>query len=363
VAVAIITGSGGLIGSECVARFVELGFDVVGLENDMRGTLFGPQASTRRVTERLLERHPEFHLEELDIRDSEGVERVFARHATEIELVVHTAAQPSHDLSAALPRVDFAVNALGTLNLLEALRSHAAEATFVFTSTNKVYGDTPNRLPLIERETRYELPEDHRYFGGVDTTMSIDGSTHSPFGVSKAAADLMVQEYGRYYGLATVCFRAGCLTGPNHAGVELHGFLSYLMRCVLTGTPYTVYGYGGRQVRDNIHSADLVRAFEAFHSAPRSAAIYNIGGGRESNCSVLEAIALCEELTGRRLEWALDPEARAGDHMWWISDLDEFTADYPQWRLEYDLRGILAEIRDQNAEQWAAVAAPEDLAK
>jgi CDP-paratose 2-epimerase len=193
--------------------------------------------------------------------------------------------------------------------------------------------------------------------------MSIDGSTHSPFGVSKAAADLMVQEYGRYYGLATVCFRAGCLTGPNHAGVELHGFLSYLMRCVLTGTPYTVYGYGGRQVRDNIHSADLVRAFEAFHSAPRSAAIYNIGGGRESNCSVLEAIALCEELTGRRLEWALDPEARAGDHMWWISDLDEFTADYPQWRLEYDLRGILAEIRDQNAEQWAAVAAPEDLAK
>jgi CDP-paratose 2-epimerase len=356
VPVAIVTGSGGLIGSECVARFSELGFDVVGFENDMRGTLFGPQASTRPVSERLQERYPEFQLVELDVRDGDGLERELARRAKQIELVIHTAGQPSHDLSAAVPIVDFTVNAVGTLNLLEAVRAHAPEATFIFTSTNKVYGDSPNRLPLLELETRYELPEDHRYFSGIDTSMSIDSSTHSPFGVSKAAADLMVQEYGRYFGLPTVCFRAGCLTGPNHAGVELHGFLSYLMRCVVTGTPYTVYGYGARQVRDNIHSADLVRAFEAFHAAPRSAAVYNIGGGRESNCSMLEAIELCQELTGRELDWTLDPRARIGDHVWWISDLGEFTADYPQWRLEYDLRGTLAEIRDQNAERWMAAS-------
>jgi CDP-paratose 2-epimerase len=225
----------------------------------------------------------------------------------------------------------------------------------VFTSTNKVYGDTPNRLPLVELETRLELGPGHRYYDGIDTSMSIDASTHSLFGVSKAAADLMVQEYGRYFGMPTVCFRAGCLTGPNHAGAMLHGFLSYLMRCTLSGEPYTVFGYGGRQVRDNVHSADLVRAFDAFHRSPRAAAVYNIGGGRHSNCSMLEAIELCERIAGRSLDWTLSDVARTGDHRWWISDLGEFSADYPDWSQEYDLEGILQEIHDQNAERWSAV--------
>jgi CDP-paratose 2-epimerase len=353
---AVITGSGGLIGSESVAHFVEQGFDVVGIENDMRAEFFGPAASTRSVTERLLRSYPEFHSFELDVRDAEGVERLFERHGSAIELVVHTAAQPSHDWAASAPHLDFDVNAGGTLNLLESTRRHAPESSFVFTSTNKVYGDAPNRLPLIELDTRLELPVDHRYFGGIDTSMSIDASMHSLFGVSKAAADLMVQEYGRYFGLPTVCFRAGCLTGPNHAGAMLHGFLSYLMRCTVTGDRYTVFGYGGRQVRDNIHSADLVRAFDAFRRAPREAAVYNIGGGRHTNCSMIEAIELCEEIAGRPLNWTLGERARMGDHRWWISDLGEFQRDYPRWDQEYDLKRILQEIHDENAERWLAVA-------
>jgi CDP-paratose 2-epimerase len=354
--VAVVTGSGGLIGSESVTHLVEAGYDVVGIENDMRAEFFGPDASTQNVTERLDREHSEFHSHDLDVRDAEGVAALFARHAGSLELVVHTAAQPSHDWAASAPHVDFEVNANGTLNLLEATRRHAPEATFIFTSTNKVYGDTPNALPLVELPTRLELASDHRYFDGIDTSMSIDASMHSLFGVSKAAADLMVQEYGRYFDLPTVCFRAGCLTGPNHAGAKLHGFLSYLMRCTVTGEPYTVFGYGGLQVRDNIHSADLVRAFEAFHRAPRAAAVYNIGGGRASNCSMIEAIALCEEIAGRPLDWSLGDQARMGDHRWWISDLGEFQHDYPGWQLEYDLDGILREIHDQNAERWGAPA-------
>jgi CDP-paratose 2-epimerase len=354
--VAVVTGSGGLIGSESVAHFVEEGFDVVGIENDMRAKFFGQSASTRSVTERLLRSYSEFRSLDLDVRDADGVERLFASHGSAIEVVVHTAAQPSHDWAASAPHVDFEVNANGTLNLLESTRRHAPEASFIFTSTNKVYGDTPNRLPLVELDTRLELPADHRYFGGIDTSMSIDASMHSLFGVSKAAADLMVQEYGRYFEMPTVCFRAGCLTGPNHAGAMLHGFLSFLMRCTVTGEPYTVFGYGGRQVRDNIHSADLVRAFDAFRRAPRAAAVYNIGGGRHSNCSMIEAIALCEEIAGRSLNWTLSDRARMGDHRWWISDLGEFQRDYPHWEQQYDLRGILREIHDQNVERWLAAA-------
>jgi CDP-paratose 2-epimerase len=353
--VAIVTGSGGLIGSESVRHFVEAGYDVVGIENDMRSAFFGDSASTRAVTQRLVETHPEFRSLDLDVRDTAGVERIFAEHGGQIELVVHTAAQPSHDWAASAPQVDFGVNANGTLNLLEATRMHAPDASFVFTSTNKVYGDTPNRLPLVELATRLELPPDHEYHDGIDTSMTIDASTHSLFGVSKAAADLMVQEYGRYFGMPTVCFRAGCLTGPNHAGAMLHGFLSYLMRCTLSGESYTVFGYGGRQVRDNIHSADLVHAFDAYHRAPRAAAVYNIGGGRRSNCSMLEAIGLCERIAGRSLDWTLSDSARIGDHRWWISDLSEFGADYPDWSQRYDLEAILTEIHDQNAERWSAV--------
>jgi CDP-paratose 2-epimerase len=354
--VAIVTGSGGLVGSQTAEHYAQAGYRVIGLENDMRSRFFGTGASTRPVTERLERALPEFSSLPIDIRDADAVDRVFAEHRGAIEIVVHAAAQPSHDWAASDPQTDFSVNANGTLNLLEATRRHADSAPFVFLSTNKVYGDLPNELPLEEHETRLELPADHRYFGGIDTSMRIDRSLHSLFGVSKAAADLMVQEYGRYFGMPTVCFRGGCLTGPNHAGAMLHGFLSYLMRCTMTGTPYTVFGYGGRQVRDNIHSADLVRAFEAFRRAPRTGAVYNIGGGRESNCSMLEAIELCERIAGRPLTWEVDEGARKGDHRWWISDLEPFRSDYPGWTMEYDVESILTEIHAQNAEAWQPVS-------
>jgi CDP-paratose 2-epimerase len=355
--VAIVTGSGGLIGSESVRHLVESGYQVVGLENDMRARFFGPDASTTHTSEALISSYPdEFQPLEIDIRDADSVTRVFAERAGKLDLVIHTAAQPSHDWAASDPQTDFGVNANGTLNLLQAAREHAPEATFVFCSTNKVYGDLPNSLPLLELDARLELPEDHRYYGGIDTTMSIDASTHSLFGVSKAAADLLVQEYGRYFEMPTVCFRGGCLTGPNHAGTQLHGFLSYLMRCTMTGEPYTVFGYGGKQVRDNIHAADLVAAFDAFHRAPRPAAVYNIGGGRESNCSMLEAIELCEQIAGRELSWSLGEDNRIGDHRWWISDLEPFKRDYPQWGITHDVRDILTQIHDRNAERWVAAA-------
>jgi len=354
-ATVVVTGSGGLIGSESVTRFVEAGYDVIGLENDMRARFFGAEASTRPVSVRLTEAYPDaFRWLELDIRDADAVMRLFAAEEGRIELVVHAAAQPSHDWAASDPQTDFTVNAQGTLNLLEAVRHHAPDTPFAFCSTNKVYGDTPNHLPLEERELRLELPEDHRYHGGIDTTMSIDRSMHSLFGVSKAAADLMVQEYGRYFQIPTVCFRGGCLTGPDHAGAQLHGFLAYLMRCTVTGDPYTVFGYDGKQVRDNIHSADFVGAIAEFQRAPRVAAVYNMGGGRESNCSMLEAIATCEEIAGRELAWELVDRPRMGDHRWWISDTAEFATDYPGWRLTYDVPAILREIFERNVEAWSS---------
>jgi CDP-paratose 2-epimerase len=353
--VAIVTGSGGLIGSESVRRFVEIGFDVVGLDNDMRAVFFGDSASTARISEQLeLDYADSFRSLDLDIRDRDAVERVFASESNRIELVIHTAAQPSHDWAARDPHTDFGVNATGALNLLQAAREHAPDATFVFCSTNKVYGDRPNRLPLERVGDRLELPEDHRYHRGIDTTMSIDSSTHSLFGVSKVAADLLVQEYGRYFDMPTVCFRGGCLTGPNHAGARLHGFLSYLMRCTMTGDPYTVYGYDGLQVRDNIHSADLVAAFEAFHSCPRAGAVYNVGGGRQSNCSMLEAIDACERIAGRELQWTLGDDHRIGDHRWWISDLEPLKRDYPRWDIRYGIDAILEQIFTENAERWGA---------
>jgi CDP-paratose 2-epimerase len=356
--VAIITGAGGLIGSEAVDHFVAQGFDVVGIENDMRARFFGPESSTSHVTQRLIEAYPkEFRWENADIRDAEAIERIFREHAGQIELVVHTAAQPSHDWAASEPQTDFGVNANGTLNLLEAARAHCPDAPFVHCSTNKVYGDTPNRLPLQNLEKRFELPEDHQYYKGIDTTMSIDHSTHSLFGVSKAAADLLVQEYGRYFEMPTVAFRGGCLTGPQHAGAKLHGFLAYLMKCTVTGTPYTVFGYEGKQVRDNIHSADLIAAFDAFRKAPRSAAVYNIGGGRFSNCSMLEAIDACERISGRELQWEMGEEPRIGDHEWWISDLEPFQNDYPDFKLRYNVDDILREMYEQNLERWVGAAA------
>ena len=354
--VVLVTGSGGLIGSECVRHFARSGYDVIGLENDLRAAFFGADASTRRTTEALIREWPSFTSIERDIRDRAGVERIFSRYAKAIELVIHTAAQPSHDWAASDPHTDFSVNAAGTLTLLEASRRHCPEASFIFCSTNKVYGDRPNHLPLIELDTRLDLPEEHEYGHGIDTSMSIDHCMHSLFGVSKAAGDLMVQEYGRYFDLPTVCFRGGCLTGPSHAGAKLHGFLSYLMKCTVTGQRYTVYGYGAKQVRDNIHSADLVAAFAAFHDAPRPAAVYNLGGGRESNCSMLEAISLCEGIADRELAWELNETPRKGDHRWWISDLAQFQADYPSWGITYDVEAVLREIYAANADYWLAQA-------
>lgn len=351
---AIVTGSGGLVGSESVRHFVRAGHRVVGIDNDMRASFFGPDASTRRTSDALAAELEEFESVELDIRDAEGVDALFERHAADLEIVIHAAAQPSHDWAAGDPQTDFTVNANGTLALLEAARRHRPEATFVYLSTNKVYGDLPNELPLVDAGSRLELPEDHEWFQGIGTSMSIDRSTHSLFGVSKAAGDLLVQEYGRYFGMPTVCLRGGCLTGPGHAGARLHGFLSYLMRCTMTGTPYTVYGYEGKQVRDNLHSADLAAAFAAFHASPKPASVYNIGGGRVSNCSMLEAIELCQQIAGRELRWELSGQARTGDHRWWISDLSEFQADHPGWAPTYDVPAILREIHDANAEAWTA---------
>jgi CDP-paratose 2-epimerase len=354
--IAIVTGSGGLIGSESVRFFAGQGLDVIGLENDMRARFFGPEASTTPTSERLLDEVAGFRCEQLDIRDAEGVSTLFSQHAREIELIVHTAAQPSHDWAASDPQTDFTINANGTLNLLEATRQHAPDATFIFTSTNKVYGDRPNFLPLEEHDTRLELPAEHRWYDGIDTDMSIDLTTHSLFGVSKAAADLLVQEYGRYFNMPTVCFRGGCLTGPQHAGAQLHGFLAYLMKCTVTGARYTIFGYGGKQVRDNIHAHDVVRAFAAFHANPRPAAVYNLGGGRESNVSMLEAIDLCRQIAGRELDYTLSDRARIGDHRWWISDLQAFKADHPKWRLTYGIEDVLRDIYEHNAERWAAMA-------
>jgi CDP-paratose 2-epimerase len=355
-ATAIVTGSGGLIGSESVRFFAEEGFDIVGVENDMRARFFGPEASTSHTSARLSAEIDSFHHEQLDIRDADGVMALFARHARDIELIVHTAAQPSHDWAASDPQTDFTVNANGTLNLLQAARTHTPDATFIFTSTNKVYGDRPNYLPLEELDTRLEMPASHRWHGGIDTEMPIDLTTHSLFGVSKVAADLLVQEYGRYFGMPTVCFRGGCLTGPQHAGAQLHGFLAYLMKCTVTGTPYTIFGYGGKQVRDNIHAHDVVRAFAAFHDDPRPAAVYNLGGGLESNVSMLEAIELCRQTTGRELDYSLSDQARIGDHRWWISDLSAFEADYPRWRLTFGIEEVLRDIYEHNVERWSAVA-------
>jgi CDP-paratose 2-epimerase len=272
------------------------------------------------------------------------VEALFARLGTAVKVVIHTAAQPSHDWAARDPHTDFQVNALGTLNLLESTRRHCPDAVFIFTSTNKVYGDTPNGLPLIELETCYEIESSHPYHAGIDETMSIDQTKHSLFGASKAAADLLVQEYGRYFGMKTVCFRGGCLTGPAHAGTELHGFLAYLMKCTVNGLPYRVFGYKGKQVRDNIHSYDLVNAFWEFFKAPRCGEVYNIGGGRHSCCSMLQAIEACEKISGRKLNWEYVHANRMGDHIWWISSVAKFQSHYPEWRYRYDLEGLIGEI-------------------
>ena len=327
--------------------FSDEGLDVVGIDNDMRRLFFGDDASTHWSRVALQTDLPRYRHNDLDIRDQNAIQNIFSQYGRDIAVVIHAAAQPSHDWAAREPVTDFTVNANGTLTLLEATRQHCPDAPFIFCSTNKVYGDAPNRLPLIEQDHRWEIAPQHPFaLHGIDETMSIDASTHSLFGVSKAAADLMVQEFGHYFGLKTACFRGGCLTGPGHSGTKLHGFLSYLMICAVSGQPYKVLGYKGKQVRDNIHSFDLVNAFWHFFRKPRVGQVYNIGGGRFANCSMLEAIALCEEITGSSMDWSYIDNNRIGDHIWWVSDIRRFQSHYPEWKITYNIRTTLAEIHD-----------------
>jgi CDP-paratose 2-epimerase len=333
----LVTGSSGLIGSEVVTHFHEKGWDVHGVDNNMRADFFGPQGDTRWNQKRLLATFPRFRHHEADIRDRAAV--LALMEALKPDAVVHTAAQPSHDLAASRPFDDFDVNAVGTVNCLEALRRTSPESPFVFMSTNKVYGDAPNELPLAELETRwdYARPED---FAGITEQMRIDQSKHSVFGASKVAADVMVQEYGRYFGMNTCCLRGGCLTGPNHSGVELHGFLSYLIKVNLTGGRYRVYGYKGKQVRDNIHSGDVASFIEHFIAKPRQGEVYNIGGGRDNSCSILEAFQLVSELTGKPMDYEYVDKNREGDHICYISDLSKCRSHYPGWDLQHSLSAI-----------------------
>lgn len=353
----IITGSCGLVGSESVQFFHEKGFRVIGIDNNMRSYFFGPGASTDWVRERLSERHENFYHCHLDIRDYNGLQKLFEEHSSDIHCVIHTAAQPSHDWAAREPLTDFSINSNGTLNLLELTRRYCPQAVFIFTSTNKVYGDTPNFLPLVERESRWEVDPMHpfaRY--GIDESMTIDSSKHSLFGASKVAADVLVQEYGRYFNLKTVAFRGGCLTGPAHSGAELHGFLAYLVQCAVTGKKYSVFGYKGKQVRDNIHSRDLINAFWYFYLNPRQGEVYNIGGSRHSNISMLEAIQMIDELSGYKVNYTIVDDHRAGDHIWYVSDVRKFQSHYPDWQYIYTMQSILSEMIVATEEKMSMAA-------
>ncbi|MFT3846477.1 MAG: NAD-dependent epimerase/dehydratase family protein [Lacibacter sp.] len=343
--VAIVTGSAGLIGSESVSFLADKFDTVVGIDNNQRQYFFGEESSTKWNRERLQNQFSNYEHYSIDIRDLPELKKIFEKYNSSIKLIVHTAAQPSHDWAAKEPLTDFSVNATGTLHMLELTRQFCSDAVFIFTSTNKVYGDTPNFLPLIETETRWEIESTHPYYKeGIDEFMSIDQSKHSLFGASKVAADVLVQEYGKYFGIKTGTFRGGCLTGPNHSGTQLHGFLAYLMKCAITGQQYTIFGYKGKQVRDNIHSNDLVNMFWHFYQNPRPGEVYNAGGGRFANCSMLEAIEMCEEISGNKMNYVYSETNRIGDHIWYISDLTKFRLHYPDWKQKYDLSTTLAEI-------------------
>jgi CDP-paratose 2-epimerase len=341
---ALITGSAGLIGSEAAKFFAQKSFEIVGIDNNMRSYFFGEEASTewnrKKIEDQLKKSYTHYNA---DIRDNDAIKKIFKEH--KFDLIIHTAAQPSHDWAAREPFTDFTVNANGTLVMLENMRQHCPDAVFIFTSTNKVYGDRPNELPLIELDKRWELPEDHKYYKGIDESMSIDNCKHSIFGASKVAADIMVQEYGAYFDFKTAVFRGGCLTGPSHSGAELHGFLAYLIKCIYSGKKYTIFGYKGKQVRDNIHSHDLVNAFWHFYQKPQAGGqVYNMGGARNSNISMLEAIEAIEKRLGKKANFELSSENRIGDHIWYISDVSKFKSHYPGWDFEYDIDAILDEM-------------------
>lgn len=344
---ALITGSAGLIGAESVRFFIEKGYKVVGIDNNMRQYFFGSEASTEWNNKLLMDKFKGNYIcYNVDIRDEVKVKEIFKNN--KFDIIIHTAAQPSHDWAAKEPLTDFSVNAVGTLILLENFRLFSPKATFIFTSTNKVYGDRPNSLPLVELEKRYEIDSSHPYFkNGIDESMSIDNSKHSVFGASKVAADIMVQEYGKYFGLNTGVFRGGCLTGPAHSGTALHGFLNYLVKCIKNNTPYTIFGYKGKQVRDNIHSFDLVNMFWHFHQNPKQGEVYNAGGGRQSNISMLEAIEKIELFTGKKANYSYQEDNRIGDHIWYISDVSKFKSHYPEWDYTYNIDKILKEMCEQ----------------
>jgi CDP-paratose 2-epimerase len=355
--IALITGSNGLIGGESVEFFAPKFDLVIGVDNDMRAYFFGKDSSTVWNENRLKDKFSNFVPHNVDLRDVDGLKKIFEKYGKDIKLIVHTAAQPSHDWAAKEPLTDFGVNATGTLNMLELTRLNCPDAVFIFTSTNKVYGDTPNYLPLVEMEERWEIDQNHPYYkDGIDENMSIDNTKHSVFGASKVAADIMVQEYGKYFGMKTGIFRGGCLTGPNHSGAQLHGFLAYLMKCAITGNHYTIFGYQGKQVRDNIHSYDLVNMFWHYYQNPREGEVYNAGGGRFSNCSMLEAIKLCEKVSGNKMNYSYSETNRIGDHIWYISDVNKFKSHYPTWDWKFNLEDTLVEMHDKMNERIKTTA-------
>lgn len=338
----LITGSAGLIGSESTRFFCKKGFEVIGIDNDMRAYFFGKEASTQWNRKKLETQFPNYRHLAVDIRNENAINSIFQSY--KFDLIIHTAAQPSHDWAAKEPLTDFTINALGTLILLEATRKYCPEAVFIFTSTNKVYGDTPNTLPLVELKTRWELPKNHKYFNGIDESMSIDTSLHSLFGASKVASDILVQEYGRYFGIKTGVFRGGCLTGPAHSAAQLHGFLAYLVRAIADGKPYTIFGYKGKQVRDNIHSYDVANAFYHFFKNPRPGEVYNLGGSRYSNTSILEAIPKIEKLLDKKANFQYSEQNRTGDHIWYISDVTKLRKHLSGWDYTYNCDQILEEL-------------------
>jgi len=344
---ALVTGSAGLIGSESVKFLAQKDYQIVGIDNNMREYFFGPEGSTKWNNERLFQQYShQYTFYNQDIRNNEEIEKIFKKH--KFDIIIHTAAQPSHDWAVKEPLTDFSVNALGTLTMLENYRKYSPQATFIFTSTNKVYGDTPNTLPLVELEKRYEIDSKHPFYkNGINETMSIDQSKHSIFGASKVAADVMVQEYGKYFGLHTGVFRGGCLTGPNHSSTQLHGFLAYLVKCIKTGTKYTILGYKGKQVRDNIHCNDLVNMFWQYHQNPKCGEVYNAGGSRNSNISMLEAIEKIEKILHKKAKYEYIDQNRIGDHIWYISDVSKFKRDFPNWSFSYNIDDILEELCQQ----------------
>ena len=348
----LITGSDGLVGSEAVIHFSKLGFKILGIDNNSRKKFFGEEASVLWKRKYLKDNVKEYIHFNQDITNKNQMEKIFNKYSSDIEIVIHAAAQPSHDWAATNPRLDYSINAYGTLNILECFRQFSPKASFIFMSTNKVYGDTPNKLNLVEEEFRYSIKPGTQYEFGIDEEMSIDNTLHSLFGASKTSADLLVQEYGKYFGLNTVSFRGGCLTGPNHSGTSLHGFLSYLIKCIITGEKYTIFGYKGKQVRDNIHSTDLVNAFSEYHKKPKKGAVYNMGGGLESNCSMLEAITIGEKISGKILNYNYVEDSRVGDHIWYISDLSKFKKDYPNWKITYNIERIIKEIYNDSLSRF-----------